>query len=86
MTNRVYIFLCEKYTKNEEIKFFVISLFFYCKRQSEQFKNKDNERKGRKEIRIPEREAGTEGRSGNLREQRASSPRLPSFASLISNL
>lgn len=37
-------------------------------------------------TRIPGREDETEGRSGNLREQRASSPRLPSFASLISNL
>ena len=37
-------------------------------------------------TRIPEREDETEGRRGNLREQRASSPRLPSFVSFISNL
>ena len=68
------------------IKFFVISLFFYCKHQSSHFKNKHRKIRKRKNSRIPGREAEMEGRSGNLREQRASSPRLPSFASLISNL
>ena len=47
---------------------------------------KDKPRRERMNTRIPEREDETEGRRGNLREQRASSPRLPSFVSLISNL